>query len=163
MGTISGVQANISLFRDTYRKMTALGEAIKGQDYKMQIEGYPDLQYLVQTTTTPPLKREVVDTVGPYGVKSVQQGRFINELEMQISFKEVISGAAYQALRDWVKNKKYLEVILSLVSESNQSPVDAHNWVLDDCWIELDGADLSVEDAVVVKPAGTLHGNYFPE
>ena len=162
MGNISGVQANVSLLQQTYKKMASLGEAIKGQDFRLQIEGYSDLEYLIQSTTTPPLKREVVETVGQLGVKSIQQGRFINEMEMQITFKEVVSGVAFTALKDWVKNKKYLEALLTLVSESNSSALDAHSWTIEDCWIELDGGDLSVEDAVPMKPSGTLHGSYFP-
>jgi len=163
MGNISGVQANISLLRDTYKKMAALGEVIKGQDFALEIEGYPDLKYLVQAATTPALKREVVETVGPHGVKCNQQGRFVNEIDMQVTFKEVTSAAAYQALTSWVKNKEYREVTLTLVSESVTSASTDHTWVLEDCWIELDGGDLSVEDAVPLKPSGTLHGNYFPE
>jgi len=163
MGSISGVQANINLLRETYKKMSALGEVIKGQDFRMQIEGYPDLEFLIQSTTTPPLKREIVEVVGQYGVKSIQQGRFMNEVEMQITFKEVVSGAAYRALKDWAKNKKYLDVTLVLVSESNTTALDEHTWLIEDSWIELDGGDLSVEDAVPMKPSGTLHGSYFPE
>lgn len=162
MGNISGVSANVSLLRDTYKKMAALGEAVKGQDFRLSVEGYPDLEVLVQSAQTPPTKRELVETTGPFGVKCNQQGRFMNEVEMQITFKEVLSAAAYKALTNWVKNKQYLEVNLQLVSESSSVPADDHNWTLEDCWIELDGGDLSVEDAVPLKPSGTLHGNYFP-
>ncbi len=162
MGNISGVQANVSLLRETYKKMAALGEAVKGQDFRMEVEGYPDLEFLIQSSQTPPMKRELVETVGPFGVKCNQQGRFMNEIEMPITFKEVMSAAAYRALKTWVRDKKYLEVMLTLISESNLTASDDHTWLLEDCWIELDGGDLSVEDAVVLKPSGTLHGNYFP-
>ena len=162
MGSISGVQADVNLLRETYKKMTSLGEVIKGQDFKMSVEGYSDLEFVIQSSTTPPTKREVVETYGPFGVKSIQQGRFMNEVEMQITFKETISGVVYAALTDWAKNKKYLDVTLELISESLSTPIDPHTWLIEDCWIELDGADLSVEDAVPLKPSGTLHGSYFP-
>jgi len=162
MGSISGAVGNVNLLRETYKKMTALGEVVKGQDFRMQVEGYSDLEFLIQASTTPPLKREVVETVGPLGVKSIQQGRFMNEVEMQITFKEVLSGIAFGALKEWTREKQYRLVTLTLVSESDNTAIDEHTWEIDDCWIELDGADLSVEDAVPLKPSGTLHGSYFP-
>ncbi|WP_028325817.1 hypothetical protein [Desulfatirhabdium butyrativorans] len=163
MSNISGVQGNVSLLKETYKKMVSMGESAIGQDFIMTVDGYPDLQYLIQSFGIPALKRESIETYGPHGVKFVQQGKYEGAVEIPITFKEAVAGNAYQALKSWVKNKQYLDVTLTLVSESNSVGNDAHEWEIEDAWIELDNADLSVEDAVPIKPSGTLHGIYYPE
>jgi hypothetical protein len=163
-GSFSAVGSNITLLQETYRRAASLGEAARAQDFYMNVSGTGNelLVYLVQAATTPALKREVVETVGPYGVRSIQQGRFMNEIEMAITFKEVVSMIAFKALEKWCQNKDYLDVTLTLGSESSGLVVSAQKWLITDCWIELDGAELSVEDAVPLKLSGTLHGSYFP-
>jgi len=135
MSNISGVQGDVSLFKETYKKMLSLGEAALGQDFVMTVEGYTDLQYMVQTFGIPTMKREPVETFGPHGVKFVQQGKYEGSVEIPITFKEVISGNAFQAIKSWIKNKEYLEVTLTLTSESNQAGNDAHNWIIEDAWL----------------------------
>ena len=161
MPNISNVQANIPLVKSSYRRFVSMGEGAKGDDFRMTIAGYSDLEFLVQITQMPEMKREMVEGFGPHGVQFKQQGKFLNAVDVPITFKEVVSGKALEALRDWVKNKYYLEVMLGLISESQeQSPVSA-TVRMEDCWIEIDGIDLSVEDGTtLVKPAGTLHTNW---
>ncbi len=164
MSNISGVQGNTSLFKQTYKKMLSLGEAALGADFTMTVEGYPDLQYLIQAFGIPAMKREPVEIFGPHGVKFVQQGKYEGSVEIPVTFKEAVAGNAFQAIKSWIKNKQYLEVTLTLTSESNPIGNDAHNWIIEDAWLELDNVDLSVEDgAVPLKPSGTLHGTYYPE
>lgn len=159
MANITGVVARVPLIKKTYKKFVALGEKATGDDFRMVIEGYPDLEYLVQGVQYPPIGREPVETFGPHGVQFVQQGRPRNIVESPITFVETLSGAAYAALRDWVINKRYLEVHLSAVAESEDG--NKHNsFILYDSWVEVEGYDLSVEDATIVKPTGTLHGNW---
>lgn len=161
MANISGVQANIPAIKKSYKKLVALGEKALGDEYKLEIEGYSNLTYLVSNVQLPPMMRENVETYGPHGVQFNQQGRFKNAQDVPITFDEVISGEAYSALRDWVREKKYLQVTLGLVSESLTTSSASTTVVLEDCWIELEGVDLSNEDgASVVKPSGTLHANW---
>ncbi len=171
MGSISGPtpSAALALLRTSYDTgLLDKGEAARAQDFWMTIVSddtsidASGLTYLVQAATTPAIKREVVETVGQMGVRSIQQGRFINEIEMAITFREVVKGAAYKILKAWTKGKKYFEVTLELRSEATATSTTNRKWVITDCWIELDGADLSVEDAVPLKLSGTLHGSYFP-
>ncbi len=164
-------KADLGLLKTSFASgLQAIGEAARAQDFLMTVYGIDGtttttitdpLTYLIQAATTPAIKREVVETVGPFGVRSIQQGRFMNEIEMAITFKEVVIGIAYTALKAWIKDKNYLTVSIELKSESNPSTAYTY-WDIVDCWIELDGADLSVEDAVPLKLSGTLHGSYFP-
>ena len=162
MANISEVKGNVGIVKKSYKKLLALGEGVTGEEFLMKIEGFDDLTYLIQTTQIPAMMRENIESYGPHGVQFNQQGRFKNAQDVPISFKEVISGAAYKALRDWVKNKKYLKVTLALVGESAPTSNANTTVVMEDCWIELEGVDLSVEDgAQVLKPSGTLHANWI--
>jgi len=162
MANISNVNQNVPLVKGSYKKMVSLGEGAKGDDFRMVIERYPNLEYLVQATQLPGLKREMIETKGPHGVMFQQQGNIMNAQDITITFKEVISGKALAALRDWVKNKRYLRINLALVSESQPESTDPGSFTLEDCWIEIDGIDLSVEDTtVLVKPTGTIHANWI--
>ena len=161
MPNISNVQQNVPLVKNSYKNLVSMGEGAKADDFRMTIEGYPDLEYLVQSTQLPALKREMIESKGPHGVMFNQQGNFMNAQDITIAFKEVISGKALEALRSWVTDKEYLQITLALVSESQPESVYANSVVLEDAWIEIDAVDLSVDDTtVLVKPSGTIHGNW---
>lgn len=161
MPNISNVQQNVPLVKNSYKNLVSMGEGAKGDDFRMTIENYPDLEYLVQATQLPALKREMVESKGPHGVMFQQQGNFINAQDITITFKEVVSGAALEALREWVTEKSYLTVTLALISESQPESSYANSVVLEDAWIEIDAVDLSVDDTTtLVKPSGTIHGNW---
>lgn len=161
MANISGVNANIPIIQQSYKKLVALGEKVSGAEYKMEVEDYPDLTYLVSSVSLPALQREVMETYGPYGIKFNQMGKFINAQDVPITFDEVITGKALEALREWVKEKKYLKVVLGLVSESVTESNANTTVVMEDCWIEMDAVELGNENsATVVKPSGTLHANW---
>lgn len=128
----------------------------------MTIEGNDDIRYLIQTSQLPALQREVIESYGPFGVQFNQMGKYKNAQDISISFKEVITGKVLEFLRDWLKNKKYYMVKLSLVSESQTSSITHTSVILEDCWIEIDASDLSVEDgSSLIRPAGTLHANWI--
>lgn len=160
MGNISNVVGNIPLAKAAYTKLLGLGEGATSDDFEMTISEYPDLAFLCQSTQLPPMEREAIESYGPHGVQFVQAGRYKNAQEVPISFKEVITGKAYEAIRSWVKEKKYLEVEIKLTSESNEAGSPSTTLRMEDCWLSLDGFDLSVEDPTLVKPVGTLHANW---
>jgi len=162
MANISGVQANIPIIKQSYKKIVAYGEKVLGSEYKMEVEGYPDLTWLIASVSMPAMQREMVETVGPHGIKFNQMGKYINAQDVPITFDEVITGKALEALRDWVKNKKYLKVTLGLVSESLTTSNAATSVSMEDCWLECDAIELGNENsATVVKPTGTLHCNWI--
>jgi hypothetical protein len=160
---ITGVNGNISLIKQTYKKFLALGEGITGADFQMLIH-HPaavPLSFLVQATQLPPVERENIETKGPHGITFNQQGHFKNAGEITLSFKEVVNGLAYAAVRHLVRNKIYFNVTMGLITESRGASLAACTLTLEDCWLKLDAADLSVEDgATLLKPAGTLYYNW---
>ncbi|MBE0505914.1 MAG: hypothetical protein IBX50_04230 [Marinospirillum sp.] len=163
MPKITGSVGNTSMFRTQYNKMVAKGEGLIGTDFKMSIEGYEDVsEILVQAAQLPPMNREMIETYGPLGVRFLQAGNYNNAAEIPITFKEVIKGDVYRMIRDWIVNKRYLKVRLVMTPESLPSGVAPLTFTLHDCWLNLDGVDLSVEDrAAIVKPAGTLMANFI--
>ena len=164
MANITGVAGNIPKIRHSYRKTASYGEGAVSDEWILTIEEYPDLRYLVQNFQIPPAIRENIESYGPQGTQFNQMGRFKNAQDIPITFKEVISGLAYQAIRDWIKNKKYLSVKLALAGESYPTSNANNSWLLEDCWIELEGVDLSYEDgASLVCPSGTLHANWISQ
>lgn len=161
MANISDSIGNVPFVKKKYKKLLGLGEGVASDEFTMTFEGNNDIQYLVQSTQMPQLIRENMETYGPMGVQFNQQGRFKNAQDVPITFKETIKGHAYRFLRDWVINKKYLTIKLMMNGESFPNGNPDTTITLEDVWIELDGADLSVEDgASIVRPAGTLHVNW---
>ena len=162
MANISDVTGNVPWVKGSYRKLLGLGEGVASDEFFMTFEGNSNIRYLVQSTQIPPLTRETIESYGPQGVQFNQQGRFKNAQDIPITFKEVITGIAYQFLRDLVTNKKYITVDLQLAGESFVNGNEANSVRFEDCWIELEGVDLSVEDgATLVRPAGTIHANWI--
>lgn len=162
MAKITGTAGNINLFRAQYNKLVAKGEGLIGTDFKMSIEGYEDMsEVLIQATQIPAMMREMIESYGPNGVKFLQAGNYGNSAEVPITFKEVIKGEVYKNIRDWIVNKRYLKVRLMMIPESAPTGTKPLTFVMHDCWLNLDGVDLSVEDrAAIVKPAGTLYANF---
>lgn len=160
MANITDTIGNVRKTRHAYRKLLGLGEGAVADEFIMTFEGNQDLRYLVQVTQLPAMGREPIESYGPFGVQFVQAGRYKNAVEVPITFKEVISGKAYEFLREKLKEKKYFEVNLALAGESYPSSVPANSLKLEDCWVELEGVDLSVEDNTLIRPAGTIHANW---
>lgn len=163
MAKITGAVGNVGLFKESYEKLVAKGEGLIGTDFKLSIESYEGVsEVLVQAFQIPPMMREMIESYGPMGVRFLQAGNFNNAAEIPITFKEVIKGEVYEMVRDWVANKKYLKVRLIMTPESAPSGVKPLTFVMHDCWMNLDGVDLSVEDrGSLVKPSGTLHSNFI--
>lgn len=163
MSNITGVKGNVGLFKTAYTKLAAKGEGLIGTDFKLSVQGYENVsEILVQTVQIPPIMREMIESYGPMGVRLLQAGNYNNAAEIPITFKEVIKGDVYAMVRDWVVNKRYLKVKLTMTPESNPSGVKPLTFILHDCWMNLDGVDLSVEDrAAIVKPNGTLYANWI--
>lgn len=163
MPKITGAQGNVGLFADSYNTHVSKGEGLIGTDFILEIEGYEDNATLIQAFQMPPVMREMIESYGPMGVRFLQAGNYNNAAEIPITFKEVIKGDVYKMVRDWCAEKKYLKCKLKATPESLKGKGSKpHEWVLHDCWLNIDGVDLSVEDrAALVKPAGTLHANFI--
>lgn len=158
---IHDVYGNVPKLKQNYKKLLGLGEGVTSDEFIMTFEGNNDVRYLVQSTQIPALQREVIETRGPFGVQFNQQGVYKNMQDISITFKETIKGHAYAFLRDLVVNKRYITIKLTLAGESFPTGNAFDGLVLEDCWIELEAADLSVEDSgTLIRPSGTIHANW---
>ena len=154
-------RANVSLVKRSYKNMLAMGEGVNSADFRMIFSGYPDIEFLVQASQLPEIKRELIDSKGPHGVMFKQQGNVLNAGDITITIKEVVTGKALEFLRDVVRNKVYLDIVIALVSETQPQGIPSTGCLLSDCWIEVDGTDFSVEDGTtLIKPNGTIHYNW---
>lgn len=161
MANISDVHANLPKIKHGYKKLLGLGEGVASDEFILTFEGNENIRWLVQSTQLPQLMRENIESYGPQGVQFNQQGRFKNSQDVPITIKETVKGHAYEFLRDWVINKKYLTLRLELAGESFTDGNAHTSIILEDVWIEIEGADLSVEDgATLIRPSGTLHANW---
>ena len=118
MSNLAGNKENIARVKQSYKNMLALGEGANGADFRMTFKEYPDLEFLVQSGQLAAMAREMIESKGPHGVMFNQQGNFKNAVDAPVTFKSVISGKEREFLADWVKNKKYITVILAQISES---------------------------------------------
>ncbi|MBE6441322.1 MAG: hypothetical protein E7022_03185 [Desulfovibrio desulfuricans] len=161
MANISDVHGNVPVIKKGYKKLLGLGEGVASDEFIMTFEGNSDMRFLVQSTQLPALLRENIESYGPQGVQFNQQGRFKNAQDVPITFKETIKGHTYQFIRDLVANKRYITIKLTTAGESFLDGNSHTALRLEDCWIELEGVDLSVEDgATLVRPSGTIHANW---
>ena len=161
MANIHDNYGNVPRLKHNYKRLLGLGEGVASDEFIMTFEGNNDVRYLVQSTQIPALQREVIESRGPFGVQFNQQGVYKNAQDISITFKETIKGHAYSFLRDLVVNKRYIKIKLTLAGESFPDGNDFTGLVLEDCWIELEAADLSVEDSgTLVRPSGTIHANW---
>lgn len=161
MANIFDAKGNVDLVKHGYKKLLGLGEGVASDEFIMTFEGNDNIRWLVQSTQLPALMRENIESYGPQGVQFNQQGRFKNSQDVPITIKETIKGHAYEFLRDLVTNKKYITIKLALAGESFEGGNSHTELKLEDCWIEIEGADLSVEDGTtLVRPNGTIHANW---
>lgn len=160
-GVIGTTWANASLStqKSTLASFIALGAAAKADDFSVVISGVNDIGLLVQSFQIPEMKREVVETFGPHGVKVQQQGKFLNSGDIQLAFREVVSGTVLAALKAWCVGRLYHDVTLTVTPEDGITPT--LTIIMENCWYEMDAVDMSVEDGTQqLKPMGTLHYNW---
>jgi len=153
-------ESNVPLVKKSFNKFLAMGEKATGDNFRMTVAEYPDLEFMVQATQLPPIRRELVEYNGPHGVQVKQQGRIINAHDITITFIENIAGDILKTVREWVHKKKYLEMTLSLVSEAETGSSVPNTVVLEHTWIESEAIDLAVDDNTPIKPSATLHANW---
>lgn len=160
MANISTNSGNVPYIKTGYKKLLGLGEGVTGEEFLMEFENNSNIKFLVQSAQIPAVQRDNIESRGPLGVQFNQQGAYKNAQDITITIKEVVKGVAYAFIRDWVVNHRYLTVKLTLTGEKFSANAST-SWILEDCWIECEAAELSVEDSTtLVRPSITLHANW---
>lgn len=153
---------NIPLLKKSLNAFVALGHKAKSSDFEFVMRGFEGIKTLVQAVQIPVVGREPIELFAPYGVKFQQQGSPNTSGEMPITFLETVHGDVYKRLRESSMRRCYWDATLTLNCEELPSGVAPLKFNIYNCWIKLDGVDLSTEDqSAVIKPAGTLYYNWF--
>lgn len=152
-----------SILYKSLKKTLALGDPQLASMFKMTCldPKYSDIEYLVESISTPEVGREQLEDYTQYGVKIFHQAELKNAGESPITFKEKISGKAFDFLVDIVNEKKYLDWQLTPLTGDSQKP-EGKPWYFYHCFINIDATEFSKESvATNLKPTGTLIYNFY--
>jgi hypothetical protein len=117
------LKANLNLIRKSYKSSVAMGPAVNGAAFRMVIHEFKKLEFLIQATQLPEMKREMIEATGPMHVKFRQYGEIQNAGQITIQFKEVISGKCYEALNQIILAGDPISITLALLPEENTKSV----------------------------------------
>jgi len=156
-------KGNMGYLKTRFLENTLAGEKSIAAEFRMTVDGHPELTTLVRTTQYPAIGRHAVEDFGGMGLQFEQQGTFENKGEITVSVVETITGLALDAIRDIVKNKQSVNITIQATPESMMGlPSSAHKFRLEHCNIRCDAVDLSTEDvAALVRPNMTIVYNWF--
>jgi hypothetical protein len=162
MAGFDNAKGNINFLKQKFLKNVNAGEKMTGAEFEMTIEEYPQLTVLVRSTQMPAMGRADVEDFGQMGLGFIQNGALENKGECAVVAAETIKGDVIDALRDIVRNKKYVTVNLASTPESTAGVgAEAHKFKLEHCKLRSDAIDLSTEDtAAIVKPSITIQYNW---
>lgn len=147
---LSGVKGNTAAIKQKLIKHRQAGEKALAAQYKMTFEGFPDLEIVVASTQLPGIRRAQVESYGPMGTKSDQQGPVENGGEFTAQIFQTLKGKQLKTLREMVKNKTVIKSIdVALTPEStNLETIDGVK--LEECWIAVDAVDLANDSVTEV-------------
>lgn len=155
-------RGDVNFLKVKHMQNLQAGEKLQGHEFEMSIDQYPDLTVLIRSTQFPAMGRSDVEDFGQMGLKFVQHGALENSGEIAVMCVETIGGRVLEALRDIVKNKKYIDITIRSTPESLSgiSPKPL-KFKMTHCKVRSDAIDLSTEDqAALVKPAMTIVYNW---
>lgn len=163
MAGFSNAAGNMGFLKQKFLKNVNAGEKMMGAEFKMTLDEYPEMEYLIRSTQMPAMGRAEVEDFGQNGLKINQQGTVENSGEVAVTFAETISGEGLRIIREIIREKKYVNVNIESTPESTAGVgADSHKFKLEFCKFRTDAIDLSTEDtAAVVKPSLTIGYNWF--
>lgn len=153
---------NMAYLKTKFSQNLSAGEKLSGAEFEMRIEEYPGLTVLIRSTQFPAMGRADIEDFGPMGLNFTQHGPLENKGEIAVTAVETISGPVLAAIRDIVKNKKYVTITIRATPESMAGESsNSLKFRLSHCKLRSDVVDLSTEDtAALVKPAFTIVYNW---
>lgn len=156
-------KGDINYLHQKFNKNLAAGEKLKGYEFEMTIDQYPEISVLIRSTQIAAMGRADVEDFGPMGLKFVEHGALENSGEIAVTAVETLTGATLGMIRNIVKNKEYVDINIKATPESTSGKtVDALKHRYEHCKIRSDVIDLATEDqAALVKPAMTIVYNWI--
>lgn len=154
MSGFSNTQPNMAFLKQRLNKNIAAGEKLISAEYWMTIKGYEHLSILIRATQFPEMTREDVEDVGPGGLKFNQHGVMRNSGEFQVGCVETIEGDVFKAVRELVRQKKYVDIVVSAASESKGGEDGGITRTFTHCKIYCDAVDMASDDVTTaVRPS----------
>lgn len=150
MGQMSTESDDLDLVKESFSKVVNYGEYQTGDAWKLEIDGYDDLTWLVLNVQIPEVTRTRIEDFGPMGVQINRPGKIKNAVDITMTFKEVRAGNSLDTLMELAKTGKFFDFTLTLLPDGEPKRYE-------DCFIEtLNALDLAYEDNTVCKPNVTI-------
>ncbi|EGQ8284333.1 hypothetical protein DBT82_RS17100 [Vibrio parahaemolyticus] len=155
-------KGDMNFLKQKFTKNVQAGEKMMGTEFEMKIEEYPNISVLVRSTQFPAMGRADVEDFGQMGLGYIQNGALENKGEIAVTCVETITGTVLDMLREIVRDKKMVTVVIESTPESTKGKgAKSHRFRLEHVKARSDVIDLSTEDtAALVKPAITLQYNW---
>lgn len=153
MSGFSNTKADVGFLKKRLNQSIGAGERLISSEFWMKIKGYEQLSILITTTQLPEMTREDVETFVPGGMKINQHGPLRNSGEFQVTCTETIKGDVFQAVRQMVNNKEYLEIEFAAAAESNSGGDGGLKRNFSHCKVYSDAFDFDAEGVTTaVRP-----------
>lgn len=147
---LAGVKGDSAFVKQKLIKHRQAGEKALAAQYRMAFEGFPDLEIAISNTQLPQMRRAHVESFGPLGTMSPQQGPLENAGEYTAQVYQTIKGKQLKALRQMVKNKTVIKSIIIAMTPESLSGADADGVKLEECWIAVDATDFANDSVTEV-------------
>jgi hypothetical protein len=159
----SNTKGDTGFLKKQYTQNKSLGEKAMAFEFKLTVKGYPNWSVLCRSTQWPAMGRSDVEDFGASGLKFVQHGALENSGEVSIMCVETIKGDIIKDMREIIRTKKYVDLVLELTPESTSGKAGEGQTIdLLDCKLRSDVIEFSTEDqAALVKPTITAIFNYI--
>lgn len=145
---------NMDFLKQRFNQNVAAGEKLISAEYWMTIKGYENLSILIRSTQFPEMTREDVEDVAPGGLKFNQHGVMRNAGEFQVGCVETIEGDVFKAVRELVREKKYVDIVVSAAAESKGGHNAGVTRTYRHCKVSCDAIDMSSDDVTTaVRPS----------
>lgn len=152
---------NASTAKQLLIKHRQAGEKVLAAEYKVDFEGYPDLSIVVTNCQMPAYRRTMVETHGPLGTKSNQQGPIENAGEFPAQIAQTIKGKQLRLLRQLVRDKIYIKTITVAMTPESSNAEAVDGCVMEECWISIDALDFANDSVTeIVRVPLTINYNW---
>ena len=146
MSSLQGTaKGNFNAVKNKVMEQLSLGDKVLASHFMLSVRERPDITLRVAATQIPEMMRHEIESYGHLGSGSNQQGNLKNTGQITVTVNEYMDGKASEFIYDTIKNKKYLDLDLSITPEdTNLEPIAS--WEMLKCSINSEVVDVANED-----------------
>lgn len=161
---LRGQQGNPDVLKQRLIKWRQAGEKALASQFEVDVEGYPDLGLKFTNVQYPAMKRALVESFGPMGTQSNQQGALENYGTCTAQIVETITGDTLRTLRQLVRDGVVIDAIQIRQTPESAGGKAVGGVELQDCWIEVDSSDFANDSVTeILKLPITIHFTWQEE